>query len=261
MTAQLLRQAPCPVWASLHLERAAPPIFRRILCALALSDPQEKTLAWALQFAASCKAICDIVHVSRDGLTPACRDELNHIREKLDGNSHLILAGGDMRDAVCEACRDLSSDLLVIGRSAVDNEASPSSGRDRLPLAPKNKMQMFCPFSVPRHAWLLVSRSNSCSCRTRSKFGLKLERDVDNLVQKERALIRQFKTPHFLGDRSVKCSFFVAEQFTLQKPEGKSRRNSISRRRVAGASSDRVSRGLLVPCRFRSRPGPERSNR
>ena len=51
------------------------------------------------------------------------------------------------------------------------------------------------------------------------QFRLKFERDVADFVQKERALVRQFKASHFLSDRSGKCSFFVTEQLTLQKPE------------------------------------------
>ena len=51
------------------------------------------------------------------------------------------------------------------------------------------------------------------------QFRLKFERDVADFVQKERALVRQFKASHFLRDRSGKCSFFVTEQLTLQKPE------------------------------------------
>src|SRR5882724_1519323 len=51
------------------------------------------------------------------------------------------------------------------------------------------------------------------------QFRLKFERDVANFIQKERASIRQLKAPHLLGDRSGKCSFFMTEQLTLQKPE------------------------------------------
>src|SRR5580704_16115534 len=48
---------------------------------------------------------------------------------------------------------------------------------------------------------------------------LKFERDIADFVQKERALMCELKAPHFVSDRSRKCSFFVAEQLTLQKPE------------------------------------------
>src|SRR5580658_1319262 len=48
---------------------------------------------------------------------------------------------------------------------------------------------------------------------------LKFERDIADFVQKECALMREFKAPHLVGDRSRKRSFFVTEQLTLQKPE------------------------------------------
>src|SRR5580698_7804036 len=51
------------------------------------------------------------------------------------------------------------------------------------------------------------------------QFRLKFERDVAHFVQKERALVRQFKASHFLSDRPGKCSFFMTEQLTLQKAE------------------------------------------
>src|ERR1700730_1363004 len=51
------------------------------------------------------------------------------------------------------------------------------------------------------------------------QFRLKFQRDVAHFVQKECALIRQFKASYFLSDRSGKCSFFMTEQLTLQKPE------------------------------------------
>src|SRR5579863_7493897 len=48
---------------------------------------------------------------------------------------------------------------------------------------------------------------------------LKLERDVADFIQEERALVGQFKTSRFLRDRPGECSFFMAEKFTLQEPE------------------------------------------
>src|SRR5215471_17343539 len=51
-------------------------------------------------------------------------------------------------------------------------------------------------------------------------FCLKLQRDVADFIQKKRAFVGEFKAPGFLGDSARKRSFFVAEQLTLQQPQG-----------------------------------------
>src|SRR4029077_2839009 len=51
------------------------------------------------------------------------------------------------------------------------------------------------------------------------QFRLKLQRDVADLVKKERSLVRQLKASRFLRDRSGECAFFMTEQFTFEKPE------------------------------------------
>ncbi len=51
------------------------------------------------------------------------------------------------------------------------------------------------------------------------QFRLKFQRDVADFVQKKRALIRQFKAPHFLSDCASERSLFMTEQLALQKPQ------------------------------------------
>src|SRR6266404_8381418 len=48
---------------------------------------------------------------------------------------------------------------------------------------------------------------------------LKFERNVADLIKKERALVRRLKASRFLRDRSRERSFFMTEQFTLQEPK------------------------------------------
>src|SRR6266404_2981013 len=48
---------------------------------------------------------------------------------------------------------------------------------------------------------------------------LKFERNVADLVKKERALVRKLKTSRFLRDRSGECASFMTEQFALQEPK------------------------------------------
>ena len=51
------------------------------------------------------------------------------------------------------------------------------------------------------------------------QFRLQFQRYVADLVKKERALVCEFEASCFLRDRSGECSFFMTEQFTLQKSE------------------------------------------
>src|SRR5215467_5985189 len=51
------------------------------------------------------------------------------------------------------------------------------------------------------------------------QFCLELERNVPDLVEKERPLVRQFEASRFLGDRPRKGSLFVPEELALQEAE------------------------------------------
>ena len=47
------------------------------------------------------------------------------------------------------------------------------------------------------------------------QFRLQRQRNIADLVQKERSLIRQFKAPHLLGDSSGESSPLMAKEFAL----------------------------------------------
>ena len=64
---------------------------------------------------------------------------------------------------------------------------------------------------------VLPSRSNSRSCRTRSSLGCNSERDVADLVQKQRALVGQFEPPDLLADGAGERAPLMAEQFALDQ--------------------------------------------
>jgi len=51
------------------------------------------------------------------------------------------------------------------------------------------------------------------------QLSLKFERNVADLIKKERALVHKLKTSRFLRDRSGECASFMTEQFALQKSE------------------------------------------
>jgi hypothetical protein len=51
------------------------------------------------------------------------------------------------------------------------------------------------------------------------QFRLEFQRDITDLIQKKRTLIREFEAPRLLRDGTGKRPFFMAEQLTLQKSE------------------------------------------
>jgi len=127
----VLRSAPCPVWLSLHCEKGPAPLFRRVLCALSFGDLQERTLDWALAFANSFNASCDVIHVSQfgdnldeqlvteDQLSGPEREAMTKVRARLADRGRTILRAGALAKVIGTATRDLRSDLLVIGRSHI----------------------------------------------------------------------------------------------------------------------------------------------
>ena len=65
--------------------------------------------------------------------------------------------------------------------------------------------------------WLLPSRSNSCSCSARRSLGCNFERQIADLVEKQRTPIRELESPLGLRARARESASFVAEEFTLQQ--------------------------------------------
>src|SRR5260370_1197421 len=48
------------------------------------------------------------------------------------------------------------------------------------------------------------------------QLGLEVYRQLAHLVQKERSLMGEFKTPHLLRDGPRKCTFLMPEEFTFE---------------------------------------------
>lgn len=134
VTGEVLSAATCPVWVSLHEQKGPAPLFRRILCSVALSDSSGDTLEWAMRFADAFQATCDVIHVSEssggrdegriteDSLVPAERAGLDRVRRKLGTRGQVILAAGGLGKAVYAAATERRSDLLVVGRSQTESE-------------------------------------------------------------------------------------------------------------------------------------------
>jgi len=135
VTAEVLRDASCPVWITAHTPPGPPPMFRNVLCAVDLSPGSGSVVNWAAQFAAAFVARLFVVHVIRDlestkepyspddWLSQTDREELGRIKQRLGKESQIFLAGGDIPQAVCSQAKKLHADLLVIGRSPKADDA------------------------------------------------------------------------------------------------------------------------------------------
>jgi nucleotide-binding universal stress UspA family protein len=129
VSAEVLREASCPVWITAHGQPGPPPLFRNVLCAVDLGPRTESAIDWAAGFAAEFMAQLSVVHVlhgfdSRDAtdapddwLSAADHSEIGWIRRKLGKESGIVFVGGSMPEAICSQAAKLRADLLVIGRS------------------------------------------------------------------------------------------------------------------------------------------------
>jgi nucleotide-binding universal stress UspA family protein len=129
VTAEVLRDAGCPVWITAHPQQGPAPIFRTVLCAVDLSAPSDSIVNWAAEFAAAFRARLIAVHVIRgleskedpyfpdDWLSQTDRQEIDRVKQKLGKEGRLLLVGGNIPEAVCAQAKMLHADLVVIGRS------------------------------------------------------------------------------------------------------------------------------------------------
>src|SRR5271167_1656543 len=68
--------------------------------------------------------------------------------------------------------------------------------------------------------WMVLAlprRSNSCSCNARSNFGCMLQADIADLIEKQRAPVRQLESALSLHQSSRECAPLVPEQLAFQQ--------------------------------------------
>jgi nucleotide-binding universal stress UspA family protein len=133
VTAKVLHDVECPVWTGVHLEE--PPCCEslkidNVVCAVDLGPQSAKIIAWASAAAASFDARLFLVHVLPKP-DPATRDSgpdlpaaaagawehLDALKKQCGTEAKVILASGEIHEAVCHQTEELNADLLVIGRS------------------------------------------------------------------------------------------------------------------------------------------------
>ena len=136
ITAKVLHDSDVPVLTGVHLEdgpEAADVEFRRIVCALDLGGHSREVLRWAARFRSKYGAELTIVHATtapdseraetadpdwRTQYDIEAREEIERLREDLEGEAEVLVSPGEPATVVCHAAAERKADLLVIGRSA-----------------------------------------------------------------------------------------------------------------------------------------------
>jgi len=138
VTLKVLHDAGCPVWTSAHTEEHPDYrniAFKRVVCAVDLSDKSCQTLKWAAQFAAEYGAALTIAHAIPSPITPGAeymytdweeevadeaRGRVTDFQKQSGIDAEVTVAIGETAYAVRLAAEAARADLLVIGRSAAD---------------------------------------------------------------------------------------------------------------------------------------------
>lgn len=135
VTAKVLHDLTCPVWTSVHAEKA-PALeaihCRRVLCAVALDPCSRHVLKWAAWLAGQCDAKLGVVYATQalDASMSSWNIEEEYNRQvsadaakriaallaETGTTAETIVAPGTVETVVAGAAADFQADLLVIGR-------------------------------------------------------------------------------------------------------------------------------------------------
>lgn len=147
VTAEVLHDAPCPVWTSAHQQPGPAyrgPGIRTVLCAVDLSSRSSLVLQAAVQTAQLWQAqLVRLAHVMelsrssnkddwtrerRDQVTSAVEGQLRQLAEQAGGMPLVEVLEGSPIKEVIDAAERCHADLIVVGRTQVlDDEGQPKS--------------------------------------------------------------------------------------------------------------------------------------
>ncbi len=133
ITAQVLREAGCPVWAAAeNFSLFARRPIRNILCALSLGPRTGPVLRWAAGLARRFDATLSVVHASRAlestlahpadqewriWVRKMAKEDLESVQAEIGAKADVWLEAGRPVRTVSALAESLRSDLLVIGKS------------------------------------------------------------------------------------------------------------------------------------------------
>jgi len=119
-TAKVLNDAECPVLTTEHAETIAPrPLeHRQWVCAIGLSENSERVLRYAKDIVEATGANLTVMYaVQSDEEELRARRRLAEVQSQAGSDAAVFIAKGPVKEALLDAARELSADVLVIGRS------------------------------------------------------------------------------------------------------------------------------------------------
>jgi nucleotide-binding universal stress UspA family protein len=130
-TAKVLSGADCPVLTTQHAARIAPRSLehRTWICAVDLSSHSERLLLYAREAASSAGAKLSVVHAIETGeagsnvekpsteQVRALQQRIVDLLRTVGSNAPVSIAFGPVKEALLDAVRESSADVLVLGRS------------------------------------------------------------------------------------------------------------------------------------------------
>jgi nucleotide-binding universal stress UspA family protein len=138
VTAKVLHDSDCPIWAGAHVEEPSIGEFaiRNVMCAIDLSEHSRNTISWAAKIAAEFGARLTLAHVTaglevynpvpewKEILARSAAQRIAQLQQELGTKAETFIDSGDAPAVLSRATLETKADLLVIGRN-------PSGGRLR----------------------------------------------------------------------------------------------------------------------------------
>ena len=133
VTAKVLHDALCPVWTSVHVEKAPPSggTFERMICAVDLSDASVATMRFASRLAHDFNAKLWLAHAVpapeagperyfdsdlQKVLEQDARNTITEMQQAAGIEAGLCVGAGDVAHVVSEAAIHHNADLVIVGR-------------------------------------------------------------------------------------------------------------------------------------------------
>lgn len=128
-TARVLNGADCPVLTMEHSETGKPRSLehRNWVCGIGLSEESERVLCYAQKASLEANAKLSVIHVIQTSKVAAktrgpseeelARDRIAKLQDAIGSDASVRVALGPVRETLLQEVRQLSGDVLVIGRS------------------------------------------------------------------------------------------------------------------------------------------------
>jgi nucleotide-binding universal stress UspA family protein len=140
VTAKVLHNGQCPVWAGAHLEGESgqPFAIRNVLCAVDFSTHSPKTIRWAQDVANEFGARLTLAHVTpgveiygpggyhvvtrmKEELVNGSMEQMAKIQQELGTSAEVFIGSGDAPKVITQAAKETKADLLVVGCRSLDH--------------------------------------------------------------------------------------------------------------------------------------------